>query len=317
MVAVILIPVTLVAAVMMWKLRKGSVYHYSLITSLRAHGLTSSHPYKKILGSMRFLFLLALALLSAKPQVVDPHSKVHIEGVDMVLALDVSASMQFNDFDERTRLEVARQEALRFINKRDHDPIGLVLFGKHALSRCPLTLDKRMLHALLSEVKIGIVDADGTVLSRGLLLAVNRLKNSVAKSKIIILLTDGEPSEHDLPIKVALEAAKKFGIKIYTIGIGSQEQQYMMHPLFGYILLPKVNKELLDLLAHETGGTSFLAKNPDDMRSIYNTIDSLEKTAYETDLFSNYYDIFVPFALILCLLLLSELILATWVWFGI
>jgi Ca-activated chloride channel family protein len=174
-----------------------------------------------------------------------------------------------------------------------------------------------MLYALLGEVKIGIVDADGTVLSRGLLLAVNRLKNSVAKSKIIILLTDGEPSEHDLPIKVALEAAKKFGIKIYTIGIGSQEQQYMMHPLFGYILLPKVNKELLDQLAHETGGTSFLAKNPDDMRAIYNTIDSLEKTAYDTDLFSNYYDIFVPFALFLCLAFLSELILATWVWFGI
>jgi len=315
--AYILVPLTILIAFIVWRSRRACVYRYSLVSVLAAHRLTSGHQYKKILALMRLLTLLLLAFLAAKPQIVDPHSKVEVEGIDIILTLDVSGSMQFNDFNDQQRIDVAKKEALRFIAKRDHDPMGLVIFGKHAISRCPLTLDKRMLHALVNETQLGIVDPDGTVLSRALLIAVNRLKNSTAKSKIVILLTDGEPSENDLPSKVALEAAKRYGIKIYTIGIGSEEQHYMMHPLYGYIPLPKVNKELLDLLARETGGKSFLAKNPDDMRAIYDTIDSLEKTTYETDVFSNYYDIFLPFVLLLCFVMLVELLLTTFVWFGI
>lgn len=293
------------------------VYRYSLVSVLKLRGLTSRHPYKKILSFMRFLTLIILALLCGKPQFVDPKSKIEVKGIDMMLVVDVSGSMQYSDFNHETRIDVAKKEAMRFAAKREHDPMGIVLFGKHALSRCPLTLDKRILHALLNEIEIGVVDPDGTVLTRAIIAAVNRLKNSESMNKVIILLTDGEPSEGDLSHNVALEAARRFNIKIYTIGIGSEEQKFAMHPFYGRIALPKVNKELLDLLARETGGKSFLAKNPDDMRTIYDTIDSLEKTVHETDIFSKYYDVFVPFVLVVVGILFLELLLATFVWFSI
>lgn len=313
----ILVPIALCCAALVWRRRKVVVYRYSLVSSLKAQGLTTRHPFKKILAIFRLITLLTLAFLAGKPQLVDPRSKVEVEGIDMVLVLDVSGSMQHTDFDERSRLDVAKQEALRFIAKRVNDPIGVVVFGKHVISRCPLTLDKTMLRSVIGDLQLGIVDPDGTVLSRALVTAVNRLKQSTATSKVIILLTDGEPSEGDLQPQVALEAAKRYGIKIYTIGIGSEEQRFAMHQLYGLVAIPRVNKELLDILADETGGKSFLAQNPDDMRAIYDTIDQLETTVHETDIFSNYYDIFVPCVWALSVLLLLEQILATFLWFGI
>lgn len=313
----LLIPLTLFCAFLVWRKRKNVVYLYSLASRIRAQGLASRHPFKKIFFVLRLFTLLMLAVLIGKPQLVDPRSKVDVEGIDMVLMLDVSGSMQHTDFDEHSRLEVAKREALRFIAKRVNDPIGLVIFGKHAISRCPLTLDKSMLASLVGELQLGIVDPDGTALSRALVTAVNRLKHSKATSKVIILLTDGEPSEGDLRPEVALEAAKRYGIKIYTIGIGSEEQRFAMHQLYGLVAIPRVNKELLDVFAVETGGQSFLAQNPDDMRAIYDTIDQLETTVHETDIFSTYYDIFIPFVLLIGFLLLFEQCLATFVWFGI
>lgn len=315
--AVLFVLLTFLSAVFVWWLRKQVVYRYSLTGTLKRAGFATCHPYKKILALLRFITLLLLALLCGKPQLIDPHSKVDVEGIDIMLVLDVSGSMQSDDFEGKTRIEVAKEEALRFIAKRDNDPIGMVIFGKHAVSRCPLTLDKAMLKSIIENIELGIIDADGTALSRAVVTAVNRLKNSDATSKIMILLTDGEPSVGDLSPDVALEAAKRYGIKIYTIGIGSEKPLYYMHQLYGLAAIPGVNKELLDKFALETGGRSFLAKDPHDMRAIYDTIDKLEKTTRETDIYSTHYDIFIPFVIVLCCLVMLELFLATFVWFGL
>lgn len=218
--------------------------------------------------------------------------------------------------DERSRVEIAKAEAIRFIEKRTNDAIGLVLFAHDAVSRSPLTHDKKMLRHLVEQLHVGLIEPRATVLSTAIISAINRLKNSKAKSKIIIVLTDGEPSENDIPAPIAIEAAKKLDIKIYTIGIGSDKPMFIQ-TLYGIMQSPGVNAPLLKKIAQETGGQFFMAKNAKDMRMIYDTIDALEKTENETPIFSNYWDIFVPFVWIIIGLLVTELAVSTFIWFGI
>lgn len=311
-----LIPVLLVVIILRMKWRKPVIYRYSLSSVLAQAGKTSSASYKLFFAALRIVFLLLLVLITAQPHLVDQRSKITVEGIDIVLALDVSGSMQFIDHkdDSRSRIEVAQDEAITFVEKRVNDAVGLVIFGNDALSRCPLTHDKKVVRDIIKDLRIGIIDPDGTLLARGLLTAVNRLKKSKAKSKIIILLTDGEPSQGDIDPAIALEAAKQLGIKIYTIGIGSDEEQFLMHPLYGPIAKPKVNRQLLTAIADQTGGKFFLARNPQDMRAIYETIDQLETVEYETPVFSKQYDLSAPLCITACLVLLISVICSTFVW---
>lgn len=276
--------------------------------------LGSVHALRRyIVLLLRSISLVTIVLLAAKPQFVDEGRKMPVEGVDIVLALDMSGSMDFPDFDKRTRFSVAKDEAVRFIKKREVDAIGLVLFAKYAISRCPLTFDKSLLQSIIAPLEIGFIDPDGTMLARGLIAAVNRLKNSQSKSKIIILLTDGEPSEGDLDISVALDAAKRFSIKIYTIGIGSEKEEVIFHPMYGPIKKPVVNKELLSAIALQTGGKMFMAYNATDMRLIYDTIDLLEKSSYDVPLFYATHDLYGYFLMgTLCTLLLEFILSATY-----
>ena len=299
--------------------RKTVVYRYSLGQALKKNGSGASHMHKKVFFLLRFLTLLLLAIVIAKPQIVDRRSKIPVQGIDIVLVLDVSGSMQFRDYDddERSRFDVAKAEAIRFIEKRDSDALGLVLFGKDTVSRCPITFDKQLLQSIVDELKLGVIDADGTMLITGMVTAANRLKHSHAKSKVMILLTDGEPSEGDMDPSVGIEVAKKLGIKIYTVGIGSEEEQLMRHPFYGVFAKPKVNKELLTKIANDTGGQYFLARNAADMRKIYDTIDALEKTDHEVPMFSLYYDLLIPFVAIIMGIIFFELLLSTYVWFSL
>ncbi len=162
-----------------------------------------------------------------------------------------------------------------------------------------------------------MINPNGTVLSTALVTALNRLKTSKAKSKIIILLTDGEPTENDINPNIAIELAKQLDVKIYTIGIGSDNDQLFLDPMFGLRPKPKINKILLSKIAHDTGGKFFLAHNAKDMRAIYDTIDSLEKTPTQAPIFNTYYDVFIPFVWIIIGLLLLELTLSSTIWFGI
>jgi len=296
---------------------KPVLYQYSLAAELYNNKMVNMHPYKKIFYVLRFFILLLLAFLIAKPQLVDSRSKVSVEGIDIVLVLDVSGSMQFQDYDDRSRVDVAKEEAIRFIKKREYDALGLVIFGKDAVSRCPITLDRALLKTIVDELNIGVIDPDGTMLITAMITAANRLKHSQAKSKVMIVLTDGEPSEGDMDPSVAIEVAKRLGIKIYTVGIGSEEDEMLMHPLYGLIAKPKVNKELLTDVAKKTGGYCFMAHNARDMRHVYDTIDRLEKTEHEAPVFGKYYDISTPFIFMTIGLVILEIVLSSLIWFAL
>ena len=315
------VPLFLLAFLYRLKFYKYPIFSYPL-TSLMAQSKILKKMYnRKILFLIRSLALLGLIFLIARPQVVDEKSQINVEGVDIVITIDVSGSMQFFDYlhDRRPRIDVAKDEAIRFIEKRTNDPISIVLFAKDALSRCPLTIDKKFLKDIVGSLYLGIIDPNGTFLGTGLATAVNRLKNSKAKSKIIILLTDGEPSPGEkIDPETAMQLAKEFNVKVYTIGIGNEQGSFIQDPIFGVQRIEnRLNVTLLQKIAKTTGGMFFKARNPHDMKMIYNEIDRLEKTVYQTNLFHNYYEAFLTFIWIILALLGIELFLRLCIWRGV
>jgi Ca-activated chloride channel family protein len=290
------------------------VYVYSLASTLVKRGYKSRHPYKKILALLRYAVLILLGVAALEPQLVDTSSRVKVQGIDIMVVLDVSGSMQLQDFsdDNRSRLEIAKDEAIHFVRKRTNDALGMVIFARDALSRCPLTHDKKILEDLIGQLSFDSVDPRSTMLAKGLLLALNRLRSSEARSKVIIVLTDGEPSEDDLDIKLPIKVAQELGVKIYAIGIGED------HPVqHGFYLIPGVNKKLLDYIAGETGGQSYMARSAGDMRAIYSSIDALETTDKDVPVFSRYHDVGSYCAWGALALLVGEWLLNSTVWFGL
>lgn len=293
-------------------------YRYSMATLIESMGLQSRSAHSKVLFFLRLIFLGLLVLLVAKPRIIDHQSKIHGEGVDMVLVLDVSNSMQIIDDerDGRSRLDIAKHEAIRFIENRENDPIGLTIFGRDAVSRCPLTLDKKILKEIINNTTVGTIDGRGTLLYTGMLLAANRLKSCKGSSKVMIVLTDGAAYEDTKTREQVVAVAKKYGIKIYTVGIGHDGIVYVQTP-FGVQPIQGVNKEDLTFVANKTGGRYFEAKRPQDMKEIYTTIDLLEKTDYETTLFTHYHDIYKPFLYCASVVALLELVSSSFIWFTI
>jgi Ca-activated chloride channel homolog len=316
----IFIPVFILVFLYRLKFYKSPVYSYSLVNFLKNKKLAKKTYHKKIFFILRSLSLFVLIFLIARPQWVDSSSKVNVEGIDIVLTLDVSGSMQiFDDLrDRRQRIQVAKDEAVRFIEKRIDDPIGVVIFARDSISRCPLTLDKNILRQVVGELELGYINPDGTSLGTGLATAVNRLRKSKAKSKIIILLTDGEPTPEKVSPESAIDLAKQFGIKVYTIGIGNEKGGYIQHPFLGvHEVGISLNTQLLKKIANETGGMFFRASNPKQLREIYNKIDALEKTEYQTDIFHKFYEAFLSFIWVVLLLLGLELFLRLFIWRGV
>lgn len=266
---------------------------------------------------LRSLALAALLIGVARPQYIDEYSKLPVEGRDIELVIDISGSMAlFDDPNNRvTRFDAAKREVMNFIEQRVDDQIGLVYFAATAFSRCPLTYDKGLLRKMVSELEIGILNPQGTVLSAALAVAVNRLRNSSARTKIIVALTDGAPSEYDVAPDEVIAVAKKYGIKIYTIGVGSDEGGYGEHPMFGLVRCQTpLNSALLDRFARETGGAFFRAERPDDIARVYKTIDTLEKSSYEVPRYANKSELF-PWMLVIAFLalLIEAFIRARWV----
>ncbi len=316
----VLVPIMLAAMLYRWFWYKSPHYKYPLTGILLKEGLAGKSYYKTILYVLRTATLASLMFLITRPQWVDENSKVNVEGVDIVIALDLSGSMMwFDDIkDQRPRVEVAKNEAIRFIEKRTNDPIGLVIFGKEALSRCPLTLDKNILKDIVAQLEVGTIDPDGTWLGTGLATAVNRLRTSKAKSKIIILLTDGAPTPNEkITPMMATEMAAQLGIKVYAIAIGNENGGFLNHPFGIQRASDTVNIPLLKSIAEKTGGQFFRANNAKDMRVVYNKIDALERTAYQTNIFHRYYEAFSYFIWIVLLFLGIELIGKLFVWRGV
>jgi Ca-activated chloride channel family protein len=265
---------------------------------------------------MPWLAALALALMVvalAGPRIAHLSEEIEGEGIDIVVALDISGSMRALDFEPEDRLGAAKRVIRDFVAGRPHDSVGLVLFAAKAFTQCPLTLDHRVLLAFLEEVEVGMID-DGTAIGLGLATAVNRLKDSAAESKVVILLTDGLNNDSTLEPETAAELARTLGIRVYTVAIGREgvAPYPVDDPIFGRRTRPmetKIDERLLREIATATGGETFRATDPEALSGIFATIDRLETTRYETLVSTYHRELMGWFAGPALLLLLVEALL--------
>ncbi|MDL2262093.1 VWA domain-containing protein [Bacteroidales bacterium OttesenSCG-928-I21] len=243
---------------------------------------------RHLLFVFRLLCLAAIIFVLARPQSFSKWEDRKIEGVDIMLALDISGSMLAEDF-KPNRIEAAKEIGIEFIASRPDDRIGLVVFAGEAFTQCPLTIDHGVLINLFSEIKSGMIE-DGTAIGLGLATAVNRLKNSKAVSKVIILLTDGVNNMGEVSPLAASEFAEKYGMRVYTVGIGKNGMApYPFRTNFGIQyqnVEVKIDEKVLTEIAERTGGKYFRATDNKELRKIYSEIDSLEKTQLEVRSYS-------------------------------
>ncbi|AWI24937.1 vWA domain-containing protein [Flavobacterium pallidum] len=287
------------------------------ISSLKGFAGTSSFLPK--LKPVLFVFrLLAIALIivgMARPRKVDISSKTKTtKGVDIVLAIDVSGSMLARDL-KPNRLDALKKVASEFVKERPNDRIGLVLYASEAYTKMPVTSDKEAVEKALSEVKFDRQLQDGTGIGMGLSTAVNRLKDSKAKSKIVILLTDGVNNAGFIEPETASDIAKEFGIKVYTIGLGTNgmaESPYAYAPnglLLYKMAQVEIDEKLMKSIARKTGGKYFRATSNSKLKSIYDAINKLETTEIQELKFYDYDEQFRPLILIAFGLLVAEILL--------
>ncbi len=266
---------------------------------------------RHLLFVMRVVAMALLIIALARPQSSNSWQTYSSEGIDIVLALDISGSMLARDF-KPDRLEAAKEVAIKFILERPQDKIGLVVFAGESFTQCPLTTDQAVLVNLMREVHSGMLE-DGTALGLGLANAVNRLKDSQGKSKVVILLTDGVNNRGAIAPVTAAELAKTFGIRVYTIGVGTYgEAPYPVQTPFGVQLqnVPvEIDEAVLKQIASLTGGQYFRATDNNKLKQIYEEIDQLEKSKIEVKHFSKREEQYFWFALIGVLLLVSEAVL--------
>lgn len=250
----------------------------------------------RLLSLLRMLVLVLIVLALARPQAMESEREIETKGIDMVLALDISGSMQAEDFHPENRLAVAKEEAKKFIQGRKHDRIGMVVFARQSYTQCPLTLDYDVLVTLLDEIKLGMIK-DGTAIGLAIANAVNRLRESDAKSKVIILITDGENNSGNIDPLTAAELAKGFGIKIHTIGVGKGGLVPFPidDPLFGrrYVQAKvDIDEKMLKQIADNTGGIFFRARDERSLAEIYKKIDALEKSEVKVKDYANFMELF-------------------------
>ncbi len=262
------------------------------------------------------LELLAAALfivVLARPQSTTRWENVTTEGIDIVVALDISTSMLAMDFSPN-RLEAAKKVAMEFISGREYDRMGLVVFAGEAFTQCPLTTDRTVLLNLFRDIKTGLIE-DGTAIGNGLATAVARLKESTAVSRVIILLTDGENNRGEVAPLTAAEIAKTFGIRVYTVGVGSiGTAPYPVQTPFGtrvQNMEVKIDEGMLRQISQITDGRYFRATSNLRLAEIYQEIDKLEKSKIEVKEFSRRSEEFMPFALAGILLLAFSLLMRT------
>jgi Ca-activated chloride channel family protein len=297
-----------------WYIFKSPTFSASVTFSNLQGFSKSKYTYKHILRHVMFgLRMLAAALLIvalARPQSTNNWKDVSTEGIDIMIALDISGSMIAEDF-KPNRIEAAKEVASEFINSRPNDRIGLVIFSAESFTQCPLTTDHAVLLNLFRDIHSGMI-ADGTAIGLGLANAVNRLKDSKAKSKVIILLTDGVNNQGSIAPLTAAEIAKLYKIRVYTIGIGTiGTAPYPVQTPFGtqYQDMPvEIDEALLQQIAQMTGGKYFRATNNQKLRDIYKEIDKLEKSKIDVKEYRKHEDEFFIFGLVALIILLVDLL---------
>ena len=265
---------------------------------------------------LRVVAFVMLVVVLARPQTQNSWKNKAVEGIDIMLAIDVSTSMLAEDL-KPNRLEAAKQVAAEFISGRPDDNIGLTIFAGEAFTQCPMTTDHSSLLNLLQNVRTDIAARgliqDGTAIGMGLASAVSRLKDSKAKSKVVILLTDGSNNMGDLSPMTSAEIAKSLGIRVYTIGVGTNKVAPYPMPVAGgvqYVNVPvEIDTRTLSDIAATTNADFYRATNTGELHEIYKEIDKLEKSKLSVTQFSKRYDAYQPFAAAAALALLLELLL--------
>lgn len=265
---------------------------------------------------LRVVTFVMIVLVLARPQTTDNWQNTEIEGIDIMLAVDVSTSMLAEDL-RPNRIEAAKEVAAEFINGRPNDNIGLTIFAGEAFTQCPLTIDHGVLLNLFRSVSCEMVQRgmieDGTAIGMGLANAVSRLKDSKAKSKVVILLTDGVNNRGDISPLMAAEIAKQFGVRVYTIGVGTNGTAPYPMPTYAgiqYVQVPvEIDEAVLTQIAATTNGNYFRATSNSRLKEVYQEIDKLEKTKLNVKEFSKREEAYYVFALVAFLCILLEILL--------
>lgn len=296
-----------------YKLRKSQAsLQVSSAEAFEVPGASSWRVYlRHVPFVLRMVAIAVLIVVLARPQSTNSWQNSTTEGIDIVMAIDISTSMLAEDL-KPNRLEAAKDVAASFINGRPNDNIGLVVFAAESFTQCPLTTDHGVLLNLFKDIQPGIIQ-DGTAIGVGLANAVSRIKDSQAKSKVIILLTDGVNNTGQVAPVTAAEIAKTFGIRVYTIGVGTQgEAPYPIPTAFGvqYQNIPvEIDEQILKQIASTTGGQYFRATDNASLKEIYSEIDQMEKTKISVQEFSKKQEEYKNWALLAFVLLLVEVLL--------
>jgi len=273
--------------------------------------------YRFVLPALRMLAVAVLVVAFARPRSGTEVTDIDSEGIDIMMVLDISSSMLAEDFKPVNRVTVAKEELKKFVSRRPNDRIGLVIFSRYAFTQCPLTVDHGVLLNFVDQVNVGDVE-DGTAIGMAIATGVNRLRESDSKSKIMVLLTDGDNNAGEIDPLTAANLAAAMGVKIYTIGAGKPGNAMFPYqdPIFGkrYIYQPvRIDEATLRQIAEKTGGRYFRAKSGEELDQIYSMIDALEKTKINISAHIQYHELFPYFTYVGLLLLALELVLAnTW-----
>ena len=244
---------------------------------------------KNILLIFQYLTLLLIIIALSKPRIIDSLKETKMDVIDIVLVMDISSSMLATDFSPN-RLEAVKKTAKNFIEDRFSDRIGVLVFAGESFIQCPLTVDKDVLLSLMDEIQVAEQSYDGTAIGMAIANATNRLRHSDAKSKVMILLSDGSNNAGELDPLTSADLAAKFGIKIYTIGAGTN-QDVSFIPGRGYIR-NEIDEVTLQSIAKRTNGQYFRATNVSGLKDVYNTINALEKTEIEVKQYTRYKELF-------------------------
>ena len=284
----------IIPSLLFWYQKKGKKNEAVFFISSKqflSEGIINSGRKKNILlksGQLLSIFLIIVGL--SRPQLVDKITETSVEVVDMILVLDISSSMLADDF-QPNRLEAVKKTAANFINSRKSDRIGIIVFAGESFIQCPLTVDKSVLKSLIDEINIVSKEYDGTAIGMAIANATNRLRKSSVKSKVMVLLSDGSNNSGEIDPITSAELASQYGIKIYTIGAGTN-QAFTRIPGRG-LIKNEIDEETLQFIADKTGGKFFRATDIKALESIYNEIDVLERSEIEVKEYSNYTEIYI------------------------
>jgi len=283
-------------AVYYWRHSRNRVVElwYSSLKPFESAGSSLRERLQHVPVAIRLLTLACLILALARPQSISSKENITTEGIDIVLVLDISGSMLAEDFSPN-RLVAAKEVASDFIQGRSNDRIGLVIFSAESFTQCPLTTDYVVLRNLLREVKNGMI-ADGTAIGLAIANGANRLKDSKAKSKVMILLTDGVNNRGEIDPITAAKVAATYGIRVYTIGVGAEgEAPFPVQTPFGMrrqLMKVELDEQTLKAVASMTGGTYYRATDNRKLKAIYGEIDKLERTKIEVTAYKKYTELF-------------------------